>query len=212
VRLFVHSAAVPAAEAWNILWETARPLLSGRPGLTVAAIVLHGWFKELLQASSFQERQEIIMLEHHAAPFQERPIPAGVSIRPMNFDDLPAVTRLDVQAFAPLWQNSLPSLQRAFSQAGSATVAWADDQIIGYQISTKNPFGAHLARLAVSPAHQGRGLGYALVQDLLRELNQTGIKRLTVNTQNDNLSSLALYQKMGFSPTGERYPVFTYPL
>ncbi len=211
VRLFVHSAAAPADEAWNALWNTARQSLASQPGLTVAAIVLHGWFKELLQASNFDEQQEIVMLEHHAAAFQERPIPAGVSIRPMDFDDLPAVTRLDMQAFAPLWQNSQPSLQRAFSQASCATVAISDGQVIGYQISTKNPFGAHLARLAVTPTQQGRGLGYVLVQDLLRQLHQTGIQRLTVNTQSDNSSSLALYRKIGFSPTGERYPVFTYP-
>jgi hypothetical protein len=32
--------------------------------------------------------------------------------------------------------------------------------------------------------------------------------RLTVNTQSDNASSLALYKKTGFLETGERYPVY----
>jgi len=69
-----------------------------------------------------------------------------------------------------------------------------------------------LARLAVNPQQQGRGLGYLLVQNLLNQAHDAGLYRLTVNTQNDNNASLALYQKIGFHLTGERYTVFTYPL
>jgi ribosomal protein S18 acetylase RimI-like enzyme len=211
VRLFVHSSLVPAQEAWRKLWQTAHEALAHRPDTTVAAIVLQGWFKELLLETGFRQQQEIVMLEHSLTAFEELPIPAGFSIRQMNFDDLPAVARLDAAAFAPLWQNSLKSLQHAFSQAGPASVAIAaDGQIIGYQVSTKNPFGAHLARLAVHPILQGRNLGYVIVQELLRQLQQGGVRRLTVNTQSDNRASLALYRKIGFVPTGERYSVFIY--
>ena len=210
IRLFVRSNAIPAGEAWNSLWETARETLARRHGLTVAAIVTHDWFQKLVEASGFVEGQNIVLLEHNGSSFYERPVPPGVLIRQMVFDDLPEVARLDAEAFAPLWRNSISSLQRALSQAGPATVALHDRKIIGYQISTKNSFGAHLARLAVNPAFQGQRLGYALVQDLLHEIYRMGIFRLTVNTQSDNSASLALYQKIGFVLTGERYPVFTY--
>jgi ribosomal-protein-alanine N-acetyltransferase len=89
-----------------------------------------------------------------------------------------------------------------------ATVAEADGQILGYQLSTRNPLGAHLARLAVRPEMQGRGLGRALIADLIQQAERHGMYHLTVNTQSDNLSSLALYKKIGFSETGERYPVY----
>jgi ribosomal protein S18 acetylase RimI-like enzyme len=210
VRLFVHSSFIPAKEAWDRLWQTARAELVSRQEMLVAAIVLQDWFKELLLGSDFQKQQEIVLLEHNVAGFEAQPIPPGFAVRPMNFDDLPAVARLDAAAFAPLWQNSFRLLQQAFSQAGPASVIVIDGQIVGYQISTKNPFGAHLARLAVDPAFQGRGLGYIIVQELLHYVRQAGIRRLTVNTQSDNRTSLALYRRIGFVPTGERYPVFTY--
>jgi ribosomal protein S18 acetylase RimI-like enzyme len=212
VRFFTHIAAIPGSEAWGILWKIAKQTFADRRGMTVAAIALQPWFKELLQADGFKELQQIVLLEQNAAPFREIPLPAGVSIRSMNHDDLPAVAELDAESFAPLWQNSLTSLQRAYVQAGPATVAILDDHIVGYQISTKNPFGVHLARLAVHPNYQGRGLGYALVQDLLQYTQHMGIRRVSVNTQSDNQSSRILYQKIGFVPTGERYPVFTYPV
>lgn len=212
IRLFAHANAMPGEEAWRVLWETAKQSFSGRSDMTVAAIVLHDWFQKLLQANDFTERQKIVLLEHTVSSVQDRPIPLGVSIRPMQRDDLPAVTQLDVQAFDPIWRNSLSALQRAFSQSGSATVALHNGQVVGYQISTRNSFGVHLARLAVSPAFRGHGLGYVIVQDLLHSIRRMGIFKLTVNTQSDNAASLSLYHKIGFVLTGESYPVYTYQI
>lgn len=212
IRLFAHSNVMPGEEAWHVLWETAKQSFSGRSGMTVAAIVLHDWFQKLLQANDFTERQKIVLLEHTVSSVHERPVPLGINIRPMQRDDLPAVTQLDLQAFDPIWRNSLSALQRAFSQSGSATIAIHNGQVVGYQISTRNSFGVHLARLAVSPAFRGQGLGYALVQDLLRSIRRIGILKLTVNTQSDNAASLSLYHKIGFVLTGESYPVYTYQI
>jgi ribosomal protein S18 acetylase RimI-like enzyme len=82
--------------------------------------------------------------------------------------------------------------------------------LAGYQISTANPFGSHLARLAIRPDAQNQGLGSAIVADLIQRLRGRGHNRLTVNTQSDNQASLALYDKMGFVLTGERFPVFRF--
>jgi len=212
IRLFVRSNSISAGDAWTSLWSMARNSMAGRQGVIFAAIVINDWFHQLLTGSGFVCQQHIVLLEHNAGSFPERPVPDGVSMRPMSVDDLPLVALLDADAFAPLWRNSLPSLRAAFSQAGPATVAVYKGNIVGYQISTKNTFGVHLARLAVSPDFQGRALGYALVQDLLRQVYRMGIFRLTVNTQSDNISSLALYKKIGFVLTGEHYPVLTYQL
>jgi ribosomal protein S18 acetylase RimI-like enzyme len=129
-------------------------------------------------------------------------------MRAMMAFDLPEVAKVDSSAFELLWQNALPTLERAYPQSVWATVAEADGQLVGYQLSTRNPLGVHLARLAVRPEMQGKGLGFALVADLIQQAGQHGINHLTVNTQSDNATSLALYQRMGFRETGEQYPVF----
>ena len=123
--------------------------------------------------------------------------------------DLPVVAEVDASAaFELLWQNTLPVLERAYPQAVWPTVAEMGDQLIGYQLSTRNPLGVHLARLAVRPAMQGKGLGFALVADLVKQAGNHGISHLTVNTQSDNGISLTLYQRLGFRETGERYQVY----
>jgi len=45
---------------------------------------------------------------------------------------------------------------------------------------------------------------------LLAKLVNNGIYKLSVNTQSDNVASLALYQRLGFIRTGEQYPVYCF--
>ena len=82
------------------------------------------------------------------------------------------------------------------------------------QSATPSPpaLGAHLARLAVRKEAQGQGIGRALLTDLFIQMRKRGLERLTVNTQDDNVTSLALYQKTGFIRTVEQFPVFVYEL
>jgi ribosomal-protein-alanine N-acetyltransferase len=126
----------------------------------------------------------------------------------MEPEDLPAVCELDQEAFEPLWHNSLEGLAMAYRQSAWATVVEDHQHIIGYQISTSVPLSGHLARLAVRPELRHAGIGSALVIDLLHHFLRDGAWRVTVNTQDDNLASLSLYEKIGFHRTGETFPVF----
>jgi ribosomal protein S18 acetylase RimI-like enzyme len=178
-------------------------------GATVAAIAMQPWFQNVLADSSFENQQHIVMLDWQSQPWTPAQV-EGILIRRMAEAEIPAVTRVDNAAFEPLWHNSLDTLQRAFSQALIATVAETEQGIIGYQMTTGHGPRAHLARLAVDPGMQGRGIGRALLSDLFAYLTRTGTTRLSVNTQSDNRVSLKLYKSMGFIRTGEEYPVYTF--
>ena len=116
----------------------------------------------------------MVILSWEGAPPSALSLPVGVSIRPMTIDDLPVVAWLDQAAFEPVWHNSQEALETAFQQAAVATLAEKQGEPLGYQISTANPLGGHLARLAVRPDGQGSGIGLALVQDMLRVFAQRG--------------------------------------
>jgi ribosomal protein S18 acetylase RimI-like enzyme len=212
VRLFVYTGGLSAENAWNMLWSTARQEVAQAGGAKVAAIAIQPWFQDIVAASGFENRQQIVMLEWHG--FASQPSAAreanGIRIRKMTEADLPEVEKTDAASFDPLWQNPLGTLRRAFAQALYVTVAENEWGIIGYQLSTGGGQRAHLARLAVHPAVQGKGAGRALLSDLFTYLTHTGISRLSVNTQSDNQVSLSLYQRMGFVRTGEEFPVYTF--
>jgi len=213
LRFFAHTAPLSGLEAWSPLWEAVRAEIQAQGGgATIGVISLNGWLQNILQENNFQLKQNIVMLEWFNQPVELSALPAGVTIRRMTAVDLRQTVETDASAFAPLWQNSYTALQKALSLALFATVAEKDGQIIGYQLSTPNSLGVHLARLTVRKEAQGQGIGRGLLTDLLIQVQKRRLGRLTVNTQDDNAISLALYQKTGFIPTGEQFPVFVYEI
>lgn len=210
VRLFAHARKIPLDEAWGELWKAAKSELAEGDNTTVALIVMHQWLRDVLGKNGFQHTLDVVMLERKELDMSAWPILEGMTIRKMTPEDLPAVAVLDEAAFKPLWQNPLNALEKALPQAISATVVEDSEGLIGYQISTQNPLGAHLARLAVRPEAHRQGIGTMIVSDLIQRLNFKNVARLTVNTQSDNIASLALYKKMGFVVTGEKFPVYSY--
>ena len=210
VRLFAHASQISLEDAWGELWKVAKSELVEDSSTTVALIVMHQWLRDVLEKNGFQHTLDVVMLERKDLDIPARLISEGMKIRKMKPEDLLAVAALDEAAFKPLWQNPLNALEKAIPQAISATVVEDSNGVAGYQISTQNPLGAHLARLAVRPDAHRQGIGSMILADLIQRLNLKNISRLTVNTQSDNFASLALYKKMGFVVTGEKFPVYCY--
>jgi ribosomal protein S18 acetylase RimI-like enzyme len=208
IRLFTAATELSPARVWSLLLERAVQALKGSQSEVIAALAIQAWFEELLILSGFTTRQSIVVLEREDRPLLPRPLKPGFSLRPMLPEDIQAVTRVDHQAFEPLWQNSSDALELARMQSMCSTIIEFDREIVAYQISTAIGTSGHLARLAVLPPFQGRGLGQALVYQLLADFDQQGIRQVTVNTQNDNQSSLALYTRLGFHLTGDEFPVY----
>ncbi len=213
VRLFAVITRVEPAKAWSALWPVALQQLEQLAAVQAAAIPLEDWFRSLLTKSHFENTHNVVVLEWkpdgsvHQNEKTSQPI-----IRSMRESDIPAIHRVDVAAFAPLWQNSQDALSLAFKQSGLATLIENEGKVMAYQISTQSSQGLHLARLATHPQMQGRGLALTLVLDLQRKLVQRHGSLLTVNTQDNNAPSLSLYKKLGFKLNGERFPVFQFPL
>ena len=147
VRVFVNSGIISPNESWAPLWKAVYLDLVRKGQFLVPVIVLHEWIISLLVASGFSSHQSIVMLEREGQFPVAASLPAGFSIRTMLQYDLPAVAQVDAQSFDILWQNSLPSLEQAYRQAVLPTVVEADGEVLGYQLSTRNPLGAHLAQV-----------------------------------------------------------------
>jgi ribosomal-protein-alanine N-acetyltransferase len=207
IRFFAVESEISIAEAWKVLWAEAYEQFND-PELVVAAIPMQKWFQKILSDDKFEHITDVITLswEGQLKPFSSETIP--FRIRPMQYSDIPAVLKVDTAAFDRIWRNSRQLLEIALSKSAIATVVESPEGIIGYQISTASSSGGHLARLAVLPEWQGYGVGHHLVSELINQFMLWGTQRVTVNTQKNNHSSLALYKKIGFQQTNEIYPVY----
>jgi len=214
IHLFATNSSIKPQVAFPTLFSIVFEYLQKNNRIEwIPVISLQTWLTVLLRENGFQHFQDIVVLEYEPSP-QNSPPGEELDIaqlREMTMSDINRVAEVDRQAFHPIWQNTSEVMHEALNQGAYCMVAIRDAQIVGYQISTSSVYNAHLARLAVLPEYQRCGIGSFLIKDLVRHFYGQGVFRLTVNTQNDNKSSLNLYQKMGFQFTGDSYPVFLYP-
>jgi ribosomal protein S18 acetylase RimI-like enzyme len=210
IRVFAANDSILLQDAWELLWSSVLSSIIGIGENKISAITLQNWFCGILETSGFITRQKVVMLNWAGNIIPEIHARTEIHLRDMREADIFRVEQVDAAAFDPLWRNTASALRKAFGQAALATVALMENEIVGYQISTSNPLGGHLARLAVLPPLHGRGIGHYLVTDMIQKLSRTGVRSITVNTQNDNLRSLGLYKKIGFNETGESFPVYEF--
>ncbi len=58
--------------------------------------------------------------------------------------------------------------------------------------------------VAVSPGRQGRGLGRALVSEVLALMREEGARRCLLEVRVSNVAALHLYESLGFVEDGRR--------
>jgi len=213
VRLFGVSTRLPLDQTWQRLFERALEYQAGcKPRPAIVTLALRDWYEDLIKRNGFVHHQDIVVFLYDAQPPAPPKLDKPILLREMNDDDLERVRTIDHLAFEPIWRLSMDDLHYASAKSSYCTVAELDGEIIGYTMSSSSGVYAHLARLAVRPDLQHQRLGFALVQDLLDHfINRLNYWGVTLNTQNNNTASLALYHKIGFRETGERFPVFVYP-
>lgn len=111
----------------------------------------------------------------------------------------------DREALLP-WFTSLLNQEGVF-----CLLARVEDHPVGYVLcvhkhSDGNPFlqpGAqwiHVDQMSVEKDFQGRGVGRALLAEVIRIARQRGVTRLTLNVWDDNEGALGFYQHLGLRP------------
>jgi len=213
IRIFASINLSSIDSYWQRLFQQILDQLPTEPNRPIiASIAYHEWMINLMECNQWEVCQKVIQLKWIPVNLSKfvKAWPYGLILRPMEYSDLEIVARIDAECFEPLWQHSKDVLQRAYDQSSYATVATIDDEVVGFQISTLHKAIAHLARLSVTPNYQGKHIGQALVQDMLKHFRRPWTREITVNTQHNNEISLNLYSKMGFELTGESFPIYLY--
>ncbi|MGQ0600420.1 MAG: GNAT family N-acetyltransferase [Anaerolineales bacterium] len=211
VRLMAVADGVAPQKVWEVLWPAAQQSLLAQGVQSAAALSLDPWTEPLYQSAGMTRTHDVVVLSRNvwtALPEPNGALLSSVTLRAANPADTAAIMQTDTAAFVSPWQLSPVMIRLAIAQAEYVSVAETDGGIIGYQLATPGQGGVHLARLAVCPQWQGRGLGAALVRDLMAYCSGHGKREITVNTQHNNRASLAVYQKLGFELTGTRLPVY----
>jgi ribosomal-protein-alanine N-acetyltransferase len=133
-----------------------------------------------------------------------------VIVAPMRTKDLKGVLRIEEAVFPQPWSHRLfvDELSQRTSRAYRA--AWVGRTIVGFAGQMFIDDESHVNNIAVDPSWQGRGLGAAILADLVRTALARSARHLTLEVRVGNNAAIALYQRFGMAPVGVRrnyYPV-----
>jgi [ribosomal protein S18]-alanine N-acetyltransferase len=139
-------------------------------------------------------------------PFRQKE-PADYSVVPLEEADAPMLARLHKEDFIRPWSD------------GEFAALLAQDTVFGFSVrETGNgkagPLGFILARhasdegevltVAVARSHRRRGLGWKLMDAVLRELHGRRAAALFLEVDETNTAAIALYKRLGFHQVGLR--------
>lgn len=195
-------------EVLSALFDFVLEQLDEQPISQIGWLLTDEWPPEYLSALGFYH---LVQIETHVCTSVDLPEAAsipGLEIRPVQPPELEVLAEIEAAAFEPLWRHSAISLGLARQQSWCFDVAVLEGQLVGFQFSTRSPRGAHLARMTVHPAFQGRGIGAALLAEAFKRYRAAGVQRVSLNTQATNVVSKRLYGRFGFRPSGEEFPVW----
>jgi ribosomal protein S18 acetylase RimI-like enzyme len=186
------------------------------PGVIAAGFVCHWRRRMTLELVGWQ----------HAAP-----VPAGYTLRPWHIRHLDAAAEVvyranegstDALLYAPFFGDSAKACRRGLlailagrygePYPGATLCVFHRDTLVGVSLLIHS--GDHLAsimEISVDPAHQGRGVGRALLAGCLALLRRDRQERAELAVTCDNAPALHLYETLGFTAVGD-FPVCVYPL
>ena len=212
IQLFAVKKLLSTTRLWQSLFNEFLTYCAEKQALIpIYSLAYYPWYLRLLENSHFFPLTSIVTLENEGLYAGSRAhLPTQYHIEPITYLNYPLIHELDSLAFDLPWQMTATALHKAFRSSIYATLIFDEEKPIGYQITTEGDQSLHLARIAVDPAYQNKSIGTGLIVDLFKFMDQAHYHNISVNTQNNNQASLALYHKMGFFKTGNQIPVMVY--
>ena len=192
----------PVSDYLQTLLPPSLGVLRVQGATALAYVGNEDWLTGPLQAHSFVVDNVIVAYEKTdwAVPSRGN---QKVLVRPAQSRDFPALVALDQAAFDPLWQNTVEVFRDVFADYPYFVVAELDGVVVGYQFCSLTGDQGYLARVAVHPHYQGRGIGVRLMAEAVDFFRGEGARDITLNTQQDNQASQRLYRWFGFRLVGE---------
>ncbi|MCK2215140.1 ribosomal protein S18-alanine N-acetyltransferase [Actinomadura sp. ATCC 31491] len=124
----------------------------------------------------------------------------------MTMADLPAVMAIERATF-PLdaWSEGMMRGELAdMPRSRHYVVALVEDEIVGYAGLAAAADQADVQTIAVLDKHQGRGIGGALLTELLAEARRRGAREIFLEVRADNPRAQAVYRRFEFEEIGTR--------
>jgi [ribosomal protein S18]-alanine N-acetyltransferase len=135
-------------------------------------------------------------------------------IRPATVADIPSVQSLEQQAdTAAHWSEREYAALFAPGAAQRLALIAQDDnaQLCGFIIARCAPDDWEIENIIVALQHQRRGIGRALIREILSAAREAGAGSVLLEVRESNLTARQLYEALGFVEAGRRLAYYRNP-
>jgi ribosomal-protein-alanine N-acetyltransferase len=124
-----------------------------------------------------------------------------ITIRPLNYSDLPQVIAIERRAFPTPWSLAMFVLELS-KPSGVCLAAIDGDRVAGYLICARYDQVWHLMNIAVDPPSRRRGIATGLLEQMLERAGPN--KPYTLEVRQSNAAAISLYERFRFRSAGTR--------
>jgi ribosomal-protein-alanine N-acetyltransferase len=132
-----------------------------------------------------------------------QPAVAGLAIAPFAESDLAEVLEVEQAVFSDPWPRQF-FLEEIRHPGSVAAVVRQRGILAGYLLAWRLDGEMHLGNLAVAPGQQRRGIGRSLLDWLVRQADDGGQERITLEVRASNFAAQELYRRFGFRAVAVR--------
>ena len=132
-------------------------------------------------------------------------------IRNATEADLDALEALEKLCFSLPWTRGQLCAELPDGQHEFLVAEGPDGSVLGYLGMMTVLDEGYISNVAVAPASRRRGIGRALVREILRRAEYRELGFVTLEVRAHNESAIALYASEGFDPVGLRRDYYERP-
>jgi ribosomal-protein-alanine N-acetyltransferase len=133
----------------------------------------------------------------------------NVVFRAMTWDDIDAVVALEQITFTMPWNRDAFETELSSNPLARYIVMEEDGKFAGYAGMWIVLDEAHIMNVAVEASCRGRGLGKALMQQMIQIAASNRAESMTLEVRRSNRAARNLYFKFGFIERGVRPGYYT---
>ncbi len=133
-----------------------------------------------------------------------------MTVTKMDREHVHQVAELEKLCFRDPWSEK--SVASELENALSCWLVALDGETVAGYIGSQTVLDeTDMMNIAVHPAYRRRGVGEALVSELIARVKARGSRSLTLEVRASNLPAQRLYEKLGFVQTGRRPGYYFHP-
>lgn len=121
-----------------------------------------------------------------------------VVVRPAKLFDMPEIVRIERASFREQYPRGV-FLIFLENNPDTFLVAEYNGRVIGYVMAYLRPdLEGHIMSIAVDPKYRGKGVGSALLSEVIERLAARGAKWIGLEVRVSNQNAINLYERFGF--------------